>query len=277
MGLVNRLPTMPDTVNRLLVPGRSPTETRTELLRLAAGDPGLCSELLYLANTCSAAAGTVSSVAQALDLVGVDAIIQMVAVSSLRDGISEQFAPLEHLGEYFLHSRRIACGCRLLAEVCGLPPGECELYAIGGLIHDVGRLVILMAADQTGAHLMGTSLQDMLTIVDSEKQILGLDHCEVGHQICSRWSFSPRLQEGVLRHHTPFVDSDFSYPGALFLMAHFVAESDFTGAILHGLLPPELFDRLALDNRGFDHARRHCQRRQQATGAASRGSRSHAH
>ena len=72
----------------------------------------------------------------------------------------------------------------------------------------------------------------MLSIVHEEREILGMDRCIVGEQICKKWSFSSFMQEGILRHHTPLLDDDFSYLGAIIFLAHFVTNSDFTGEMI---------------------------------------------
>ena len=93
---------------------------------------------------------------------------------------------------------------------------------------------------------MGTSWDKMKSVAHNEKEILGLNHCDVGMQLCNKWNFSLVLQEAVLRHHTPFVNGSFSFPGAMIFISHFVSFSDFTGEILSTLVGPELLSCLHL-------------------------------
>lgn len=124
----------------------------------------------------------------------------------------------------------------------------------GGLLHDIGRLVILIVSNSTSTPLAGVTWEHMISIVHDEKRVVGMNHCEVGQQICERWNFTPFLQEGVLRHHTPLIERDFSFPGTVLFLAHFVAGSDFTGEILERMVPPELFARIGLTPAGFAEA-----------------------
>lgn len=55
------------------------------------------------------------------------------------------------------------------------------------------------------------------------------------------------MQEGIRRHHTPLLANDFSLPGALIFVSHFVTMSDFTGEIIANMLGPKLLDRLDMD------------------------------
>jgi HD-like signal output (HDOD) protein len=92
----------------------------------------------------------------------------------------------------------------------------------------------------------------MDTIVDQEQKLVGMDHCRVGMQLCKKWNFSELLQQAVLRHHSPLIDSNFDHLGAIIFTAHFVACSDFTGETLASMLPDELLNKLNLTLEGFN-------------------------
>ena len=253
--LVYRLPPMPENIERLCRPFPKTNEDRDEVVQLIAHDPGLCAELLHLANACYATTTRIDTIEGAVASIGVDPLIQLIGASYANRTIRKEFSVLTHLDAYFAHSREISQTTRLLADLAGLPRHEREMYVVAGLIHDMGRLVIMIAADKTSAPLMGTSWDQMATIIHSEQEVLGMNHCDVGMAVCRNWTFAPVLQESVLRHHTPLLKDDFSYPGALIFLAHFVAASDFTGDIVATMLPPALFGRLGLTLADFNAAR----------------------
>jgi HD-like signal output (HDOD) protein len=162
---------------------------------------------------------------------------------------------LKYLNEYVDHSEDISIGCRILAETSGMERDEYEVYAVAGLIHDIGRLAIMVASNRTSAHVLGTLWDKMASVVHDEKAALGTNHCDVGMQICRKWNFSPIIQEGVLRHHTPLINSDFSLPGALIFTSHFLSASDPSGEILSTLSAAEIVTKLKLSSSDFDKAR----------------------
>ncbi len=257
--LVGKLPPMPDTLERLM-DGRLRLSA-DELPGLVHQDPGLCIELLRLANSCGATDGKAETVEDALRWVGTEGFAQYAAVSFVNTVIQKEFAALRHLPQYFAHSQEISVACRALAEVAGLPVHALDMYSVAGLIHDIGRLVMLIATDDLGARLVGTSADRMLAVVKDEEGMAGLNHCDIGLQICSQWNFSPTLKEGVLRHHTPKLKDDLSPPGAFIFLAHFVGFSDFTGEILARMIPKEVFLCLGITPAAMDEARRLCQKR----------------
>jgi HD-like signal output (HDOD) protein len=256
--LIESLPPMPANLDRLLLAAVR-HEGNQAVRRLVRDDPGLCFELLHLANSsCFAGGGAVETIADAVDRVGIEPLAQMVGVRYVQQVIEEHFAPMADLQRYFDHSRDISACCLILAQVTGLDPHRREMYRVAGLIHDIGRLVIMLSADRGSEALMGTSWDRMSMVVDDERKLLGMDHSMVGAELCGKWRFSPTLYEGVLRHHTPLLEEDFSHPGAIIFVAHFVSLSDFTGQTLTRMLPPVVLEKLGLTAELFDQARARC-------------------
>lgn len=253
--LVEKLPLFPHDIDRLLATAVKPSEDITEILRLIKSDKKLSSELLRLARVYYGTEEEIKTVEDAVRQVGAQAIVQLIGISYARGAIEEEFSSLRYLNEYIDHSEEISIGCRILAETIGVRRGEREIYAVAGLIHDIGRLAIMVTNNRTGAHVLGTLWDKMTSVVQDEKAKLGTNHCEVGAQICRRWNFSPIIQEGVLRHHSPLIDTDFSMPGAMIFVSHFLSASDPSGDILSTLSAGEVVGRLKISSNEFDKAR----------------------
>ncbi|NIP24785.1 MAG: HDOD domain-containing protein [Phycisphaerae bacterium] len=252
--LVESLPLFPTDIDRLLSAAVKPSTDGAELIRLIESDPKLRDELLNLARSYFGKDRDFETITNAVREVGIQPLVQLIGISYARHVIQDEFASLKYLNEYVDHSEEVSIGCRILAEISDMPRDECEVYALAGLIHDVGRLTILVASDKTGAHVLGTLWDKMASIVQEEKATLGTNHCEVGKQICRKWNLLPVIQEGVLRHHTPLVNGDFSFPGGIIFLSHFVSASDPSGDIISTALPDELFDKLNLSRADFDRA-----------------------
>jgi len=254
--LVHRLPPMPKNIDSLLRSAREDCRHEEELIELAGQDPGLCADLLHLANTYNSTFDShIETVAEAVRSVGPLPLIQLIGVWYARGIILKEFSFLEHLDDYFMHSQEISLGCRVMSELSGARKHGCEVLSVAGLIQDIGRLVILLASNKTSARLMGTPWNKMKSIVEDEKDLLGMDHCVIGEQICKKWSFSHYMQEGILRHHSPLIGDDFSYLGGMIFITHFVTYSDFTGEMLSTMLPIKLCDRLSLGPNDIEKAR----------------------
>jgi len=253
--LVEKLPLFPRDIDRLLATAVKPSEDITEILRLIESDARLSSELLQLARVYYGTAEEIKTVEDIARLVGVQAMVQLIGISYARTAIDKEFSSLKYLSEYIDHSEEVSVGCRILAEICGMAQDEREIYAVAGLIHDIGRLAIMVASNRTSAHVLGTLWDKMASVVHDEKASLGTNHCDVGAQICRKWNFSPIVQEGILRHHTPLVDNDFSTPGAIIFVSHFLSASDPSGDILSTLSAAEIVGKLKISGADFEKAR----------------------
>lgn len=239
--LIKRLPPMPENINRLLTAEVLTGHADAQVRRLIENDPGLCADLLHLATAaCCDSGEQIETIDDAIRQIGIAPLIQLIGVAYAKTTIQKEFAQLERLDEYFQHSRDISLCCRIIAEVLDMPRHDRDVYAVIGLIHDVGRLIIMVATNKTSVSLIGTSWDEMMSIVEDERQLLGMNHCDVGMQLCNKWRFTQILQEAVLRHHTPLLGKDFSFPGAVTFIAHFVSFSDLTGEVLADVLDAEL-------------------------------------
>jgi len=253
--LVDKLPLFPHNIDGLLATAVKPSEDNKDILRLIESDAELSAELLQVARSYYGTAADIKTIEDAVQHVGLRALVQLIGISYARNAIQEEFAALKYLNEYIDHSEDISTSCRILAEVSGIPKGELEIYTIAGLIHDVGRLAIMVASNRTSAHVLGTLWDKMASVIHDEKLTLGTNHCDIGMRICRKWNFSPIIQEGVLRHHTPLFDSDFSFAGAIIFISHFLSASDPSGEILSTLMASEVLAKLNLTSADFNKAR----------------------
>ncbi len=255
--LVDRLPPMPENIDYLLRSVDEDFQHEKELIELVEHDPGLCVDLLYLANTLyRSSKGQIETVEEAIEKIGAVPLIQLIGIWYSQNIIRNEFSSLKHLDDYFIHSQNISLGCRVISEITGVQQHNSEVLTTSGLIHDIGRLIIFLASNQTTANLLGTPWDKMISIVHEEREILGMDHCIIGEQICKKWSFSSFMQEGILRHHSPLIEDDLSYLGAIIFLAHFVTNSDFTGEMISNFLPVELCEKLNFGISDFNEARK---------------------
>ncbi|MBC8468251.1 MAG: HDOD domain-containing protein [Planctomycetes bacterium] len=249
---IHRLPPMPGNVSELLNATNVQEMDDEELLAYVKQDPGLCADLLHLANTFSIRAeGHDDTIEEAVNSVGIKPLIQLIGVWYARNIIAKEFDMLDHLDDYFKHSQEISLACRTMSEILEADEHDCQVAYVAGLIHDMGRLAIILLSNRVTAPLLGTPCAMMNTIVDQEQKLVGMDHCRVGMQLCKKWNFSELLQQAILRHHSPLIDSDFDYLGAVIFTCHFISCSDFTGETLAAMLPGELLNRLKLTPESF--------------------------
>jgi len=253
--LVDDLPLFPTNIDALLVSAVKPSMDGVEMLRLIESDPKVRDEMLNLARSYFGQAEDFKTVEDAVSRVGVQPLVQLIGISYAKDAINREFAALKYLHDYVSHAEDIFVTCGVLGEICRLPHTERRMYALAGMVHDVGRLAIMATSGNEGARVLGTLWDRMASVVSEETAALGTNHCEVGARICRRWNLSHLVQEAVMRHHSPLGEGDFSIGGALIFISHFIAESDPSGEILATLISTQVLESLDLTAADFEKAR----------------------
>ena len=242
---VETLPPMPATALRLRAAASDAHADFHRLVPLIEKDPGLSADLLHFANSAAYGVGhPVETVAEAVLYFGMDNLVEFILVSYSNRIVRQAFQKLRHLEDYFLHSEQVSLACCLLARQARQPRHDQEVCKVTGLLHNIGKLVLLLATREWGASLMGTPWDERQSMVTAEEQHFGLSHCEVGARLCQKWQFPEKLLEGIRHHHRPFRDgrviplAAYVYLGELLVIDDLpmnIITRDFTAAHLEEL------------------------------------------
>ena len=124
-------------------------------------------------------------------------ILGLAALSSFSD-----IAPgLCDMRAFWQHAAACAAYAGLLAERC---PGTVrDRVFVGGLLHDLGQLVILRKLPAAAGRALLLSRVECLPISDAETAVIGFDHAAVGQVLLTRWNFPDSLTAMVADHHKP--------------------------------------------------------------------------
>lgn len=198
--LAARLPSPPQTLLKLLSLCQDDDVDIRALADLIASDPALSAKVLLVAHSAAyhAADAQALTLLQATSRLGT-ALIKVLALSDMVAQTFKGFAPAGgvDLRAFWKHSLSVALLARELAARLDYPFAE-EAY-LAGLLHDIGRLALLVAAPQQAQALFLTADDDALCAL--ERQAFGLAHTAAGAWLLGRWHLSEPLVESVLRHH----------------------------------------------------------------------------
>lgn len=196
---VRNLPPLSAGVTKLLALSPSDAALVEKTKEIVRADPALAAQIIKVAN--SAAFGgqeTVDSVDRAIMRVGV----RMVTGAVSQTQIQASFDPHEELtGQIWISNVLAANIARDLAAVApsvGLEPEEAYTY---GLLHDVGRLVMV--------RLLGPRLQEILDeapplrteLAKRERALFGFDHVMAGRLLGNRWRLPAEMTLVIAAHH----------------------------------------------------------------------------
>ncbi|HEU5125624.1 MAG TPA: HDOD domain-containing protein [Verrucomicrobiae bacterium] len=167
-------------------------------------DPDLTARLLRLANSSFYGfSSRVSTVTEAISLIGIQQVQDLILASSIVErfsGISDEFVSME---SFWRHS--LACGltARLLAMELRLP--QADKCFVAGMLHDIGRLVLLSEAPQIALEIFTLYRQERLLLREAEQRVLTFDHQQIAAALLKEWNYPGSLIEVVACHHQPLL------------------------------------------------------------------------
>jgi putative nucleotidyltransferase with HDIG domain len=202
---MTHLPTLPSSVARLQVVINDPRSTVADVESVIRPDAALTANILRMANApFFGMARKVDSVKQAALVLGMRRVYEATVSVEFSRVIPKRLPGYElDASEFWLHCVAVAVFAERLAQGAGKRAPQ--MLFTGGLLHDVGKLVIgSFLAEEPG--LVAASLRGGgMTLAAAERELLGTTHAEVGGTICDRWRLPPPIAWAARWHHTPTV------------------------------------------------------------------------
>ncbi|MBU1404007.1 MAG: HDOD domain-containing protein [Proteobacteria bacterium] len=221
---IKNLPTLPGIVAKLGKMAENPDTTTEQMGRVISKDHILASKLLKLVN--SAFYGfpqRISSLNSAIILLGFNVIKSLIISASIFEVMEAQDV------ELWEHSLGCAVVCNVLARHLGVK--DPEEISTAGLIHDIGKVAIKMELPREYEKITVLSQKKKISRLEAEREILGLDHSEVGSWLAKSWNLPNKLVEPIACHHDP----------------HLAKEEQQASAIVH-------FANIMIRGLGYGHA-----------------------
>jgi HD-like signal output (HDOD) protein len=204
IGRMDCLPTLPRLYQEL----RDVLEGEDATAKLVGGiirqDVGMTAKILKLVNSSFfGLRRTVESLQEAVAFLGTETIKVLV----LAHGLFDQTGALETksltLEDIWRHSLSVAEGARALAAMEGLSrPHKAEAF-MGGMLHDVGIIVLAKNFPDRYDRVVHLSAAEQLSVCSAEQREFGLGHAEVGAYLLGLWGPQPAVLKAVSLHHTP--------------------------------------------------------------------------
>lgn len=204
-GLLSRIPAFPPIVLRLLDLLASDDVEIRELVSLISSDPAFSAQILRVANSpLFGFRSQIDSLQSALVVLGLRRVRALTMTVATANHMKAALR-VEELSRCWRHMLACALLTEELARACSA--FEERAYT-AGLLHDVGRLGLLLAYPVEYAELLRNADRNALELLDCEKASLGVDHCEAGRMLAEHWNLPPDFQIIAARHHDPQNNSE---------------------------------------------------------------------
>ena len=193
--LIKNLPTVSDMLEKISRMVESRQYSIEDIGRVIAQDQVLSAKVLKLGNSAFYGfSRRISSVSQALVLLGVNVIKGLILTSSVFGLGQEQAADL------WLHSVAVAATAGVLAQRLDL--SEPEEINLAGLLHDLGKVVLVVDMPDELEEIMAR-IEAGQFCFEAEDEVLGFTHPEAGAWLAEAWKLPVALIEPIRHHHDP--------------------------------------------------------------------------
>lgn len=198
-----QLPTLPTIYTEFTKLMASPYVSNTKIADLIKKDQSMVVKILRLSN--SALYGKrqeIKSLTNAITYLGTETLknlilqIALVRMFKFEGTKIPDFNP----ASFWQHSVGTAYFASLMEKHLKLPHDE--NFYIGGLLHDIGKVLIYQFYPKKFEEIVLTQIEDEIPDYEAEKEILKVDHAEIGGVLAEKWKFDKEIINSIQYHHT---------------------------------------------------------------------------
>lgn len=198
LAALDEVPPLGPVALRVLELINNPAASGADLARVISRDQGLSAVLLRTCNSSFVSpVEPIASLTQAVVTLGLRAVRNLVLFHAIPVGkAGGAWSDTERL--LWTHAVGSALGSRLLAMEAGRV--DPELAFVGGLFHDLGRILLRHVRPMTYEALCQATAP-VLPSREAEQADLGADHAEIGGAMLRRWGMGGVLAVVAESHH----------------------------------------------------------------------------
>ena len=194
-----KLPSPPAIVQRLQDRLSEKNVSYTEIAHIIETDQAFTARILRLVNSpFYGFAGKITSIEEAITMLGLNTIHQLLLTTSIINTIRVQNAVID-INRFWIHS----FGAGVIAKhllVNQNKDKQSEGF-LGGILHDIGRLIFIQL-DTSGFEKLYSNKETPVTL-EMEKQYFGVDHQKIGEVLAKKWNFPASIVKAIAHHHSP--------------------------------------------------------------------------
>ncbi|HHL39736.1 MAG TPA: HDOD domain-containing protein [Deltaproteobacteria bacterium] len=184
------LPVLPATAQQVLLLMQDPDVSIEKVKKVIGSDPGLTARILKISNSSFYGGGRdIGNLTQALMRLGLSTVRSIMLAASMkhvykRFGLTEKLLWEDSVGS--------AVASRVIAAASGF--GGVEDAFVGGLLHNVGMVILNNEYPDVFVELMARVYNEGLEFEEVELDTFGFTHYEVGALVVRKWGFPRNVQ-----------------------------------------------------------------------------------
>ncbi len=216
---------LPEVYQQISIKIDQPNTTNHELAEIVKLDPGVSSKLLSIVNSAFYGfSGQISTISHAISIVGLNDFKNLVLSSSVVSLFDQLKGSDFSLHDFWSHSLMTGILTKQIGQLW-VPRKDQETLFIAGLLHDVGKLLML----QTQA----SALHDLMNAwgnhdLCAERAVVGFDHAQAGAELIRAWELPELLALSAECHHELIPDNSMKLIPLTVFLANALVDEDRT-------------------------------------------------
>jgi len=192
------IPPQPQVMVDLQMEQLKPNCSIKEISLLISQDVGLSGSILKTVNSpFYKHANRITSIHQAVSLLGVNSVVNLVNALSIKGALSDD--DIIALGRFWDSAMDIAITSSVIAKQIGIPNPE-ECYTLG-LFHNCGIPLLMSRFAHYNAVLEEAYASAETGIIEVENKHINTNHAVVGYYVGKSWNLPIYLCEAIHEHH----------------------------------------------------------------------------
>ncbi|MDL1957102.1 MAG: HDOD domain-containing protein [Candidatus Desulfofervidus auxilii] len=198
---IKRLPPFPLVALKIMHIAMDEEVSVQEIVEIIQYDPSITANVLRWCNSpYFGLRRKITSMKEALVYLGSKHLLEIVMLSSCAPYLEKSVAGYELAqGELWRHS----VACAIMSQILAKKIKEDDAVVFtGGLLHDIGKIVLSEFVKDTFDKIIQL-VKKGYDFLSAEKEIIGMDHAELGGRIGEKWGFPEEITKIITYHHQP--------------------------------------------------------------------------
>ena len=202
---IEKMPSLPTTVTKVIELANDINSSSRDLLKVIQLDPVLTAKVLKLINSAFFGMPNKLSLKQAVVMLGINTIKNLALSTAIIVQMGKGRISVKKFDQhrFWEHSLCAAIAAKKICRKIEPDPRMADEYFVAGLVHDIGKIVMVLALPQWFSITIEHARANELSSVRAEVDKMGLDHGEVGSILAQKWSLSEELIDATRYHHVP--------------------------------------------------------------------------
>ncbi len=197
---IEKMPALSTTVCKVMDVCSRTDASPNELHKVISLDPVLAAQVLKLANSAYYSfVEEVTSLVRAITRLGTNTVknmaLSMAIVGTINKVKKNEALPIT---PFWRHSIAAGVSAKILGrEIGGLSRLELDELFIAGLTHDLGKIPFGVEYIRP----LRFAEREQIPLIVAERELLGMDHQEIGLLISEKWRLNSRIRNCINHHH----------------------------------------------------------------------------